>query len=162
MRITARMTGGVLAALSALHVAWGLGSSVPFRSRGELADAVVGTTTVPPPLSCFAVAGALAAGAALASGVAPVPPAWRRLMLRVMAGVLGLRGGLGLFGKTDLVSPGSNSERFLRLDRRLYAPLCMALSLGSLAASRWVVPSRWRLQGRSGTDPSVALAPVVL
>jgi hypothetical protein len=96
------MTGGVLAALSALHVAWGFGSSVPFRSRGELADAVVGTATVPPPLSCFAVAGALAAGAALASGVAPVPPAWRRPLLRVMAGVLGLRGGLGLFGKTDL------------------------------------------------------------
>ena len=59
-----------------------------------------------------------------------------------MAGVLGLRGGLGLFGKTDLVSPGSNSERFLRLDRRIYAPLCIALSLGSLAASRWVAFAR--------------------
>ena len=79
MRITARMTAVVLAALSALHLAWGLGSFVPAPgTRDELADAVVGTTTVPPPLSCFAVAGALAAGAALAAGVAPLPPAWRQ------------------------------------------------------------------------------------
>jgi Protein of unknown function (DUF3995) len=142
MRVTARLTAGVLAALSALHLAWGFGSSVPFRSRDELADAVVGTTTVPSSLSCFAVAGALAAGAALAAGVAPVPPAWRRTMLRVMAAVLGLRGALGLLGKTEVVSPGSNSKRFLRLDRQIYSPLCVALSLGSLVASRRVVDGR--------------------
>ena len=34
-------------------------------------------------------------------------------------------------GRTDLASRKSNSERFLRLDRRLYAPLCLALSLGA-------------------------------
>jgi hypothetical protein len=139
MRITAHMTAGALAALSALHLAWGFGSSIPFRSRDELADAVVGTTAVPPPLSCFAVAGALAVGAALAAGVAPVPPALRRTVLCVMAAVLGLRGALGLLGKTDALSPGSNSERFLRLDRQIYSPLCVALSLGSLVASRRVV-----------------------
>lgn len=136
------MTAGVLASLSALHLAWGFGSPVPFRSRDELADAVVGTTTVPAPLSCFAVAGALAAGAALAAGVAPVPPAWRRTMLRVMAAVLGLRGALGVLGKTEVVSRGSNSKKFLRLDRQIYAPLCVALSLGSLVASRQVVSAR--------------------
>ncbi len=109
---------------------------MPFRSRDELADAVVGTSLVPPPPACFAVAGALATGAVLAAPVVPIPPGVRRPALRVMAGVFGLRGALGLMGRTDLVSRGSNSERFLRLDRRLYAPLCLALSLGAWAASR--------------------------
>lgn len=136
VRITARITAGVLAGLSALHLAWGFGASFPFRQREELADAVVGTTDVPPPLACFAVAGALATGAALAAGVAPVGPGLRRSALVVMAGVLGLRGGLGLMGRTDVVSPGSNSERFLRLDRRVYAPLCLALALGCVAGAR--------------------------
>ncbi len=122
--------------LSALHLAWGLGASIPFRSRDELADAVVGTTAVPPPIACFVVAGALATGAALAANVSPVAPVVRRSALSVMAGVFAVRGALGLLGKTELVAPGSNSERFLRLDRRVYAPLCLALSLGALAASR--------------------------
>ncbi len=143
-RIAAGTTVGVLGVLSALHLAWGLGSSIPFRSRDELADAVVGTSLVPPPRACFAVAGALAAGAALAVPVAPIAPGVRRSALRVMAGVFGLRGALGLLGRTDVVSPGSNSERFLRLDRRLYAPLCLALSLGELAAARTGTQARRR------------------
>ncbi len=137
VRIAAGLTAGVLAVLSALHVAWGFGAAFPLRSRDELADAVVGTVVVPPPIACLAVAGALATGAALAANVAPVPPGVRRSALGVMAGVFGLRGALGFLGKTDLVSPGSNSERFLHLDRRLYAPLCLALSLGTLAASQF-------------------------
>ncbi len=135
-RIAAGITACVLALLSALHLAWGLGASIPFRSRDELADAVVGTTAVPPPMACFAVAGALAAGATLAAPARPFAPGVRPFALRVMAGVFGLRGVLGLLGKTDVLSPGSNSERFRRLDRRVYAPLCLALSLGAWAASR--------------------------
>jgi hypothetical protein len=142
-RIAATITAGALSVLSALHLAWGLGASFPFRSRDELADAVVGTSVVPPPIACFAVAGALATGAALAANVAPVAPGVRQRALRLMAGVFGLRGALGMMGKTDVVSPGSNSERFLHLDRRLYAPLCLALSLGTLAASRTVAEA-WR------------------
>ena len=134
VRTLARMTTGLLALASALHLAWGLGASFPFRSRKELADAVVGAAAVPPPAACFGVAGALAACAALVADVAPVSPGLRRSGLGVMAAVFGLRGGLGLLGETGLVSPGSNSERFRRLDRRLYAPLCLALSAGSLAS----------------------------
>lgn len=133
--ITRRVTVGVLGTLSALHVAWGFGSSFPFRSRDELADAVVGTADVPRPAACFAVAGALGTGAALVANVAPVPLRVRRPAIVVMACVLGLRGALGLIGKTAVVARGSNSERFVRLDRRMYAPLCLALSLGSLASS---------------------------
>jgi hypothetical protein len=48
--------------------------------------------------------------------------------------VLTARGGLGLAGRTDLVSPGSDSESFRRRDRRFYAPLCLALAALSLPA----------------------------
>ena len=63
-------------------------------------------------------------------------------MLRAMAALLGVRGALGLLGKTEVVSPGSSSERFLRLDRQIYSPLCVALSLGSLVAAQRVVSGR--------------------
>jgi hypothetical protein len=134
VRLTAPLTASVLAALSGFHLAWGLGSSFPFRSRAELADAVVGTSAVPPPSACFAVAGALAAGAALVANVVPIAPTLRRSALRGVASVLGLRGALGLMGKTEMLAPGGSSERFVRLDRRIYAPLCLGLSVGCLSS----------------------------
>ena len=134
MRSTARLTGGVLAALTVLHVAWGSGSAFPFRSRRELADAVVGSAFVPPPTACFAVAGALATGTALVVDVIPLPAPVRRASLLALAAVFGLRSALGFSGKTALVSPGSDSELFVRLDRRIYAPICLGLSIGSVAS----------------------------
>ena len=65
----------------------------------------------------------------------PVTPgALRRTGLLAMAGVFGTRAAVGWAGKTDLVSPGSNSARFRRLDKRLYSPLCAALAAGSVSA----------------------------
>jgi hypothetical protein len=124
----------VLAALALLHVAWGSGSAFPFRSRRALADAVVGSSWVPPPAACFAVAGALATGTALVVDVLPLPPTVRRASLVAMATVFGVRSALGFSGNTVLVSPGSDSERFIRLDRRVYAPTCLGLSIGSLVS----------------------------
>ena len=129
-----RLTAAILAALAALHVAWGSGSSFPFRNRDDLADAVVGSSTVPRPAACLAVAGALTAGAVLVAGVGPQPPCIRRPLLLGVSSTLGLRGLLGWAGKTETIAPGSNSERFVQLDRRIYSPLCIALALGSLAA----------------------------
>ncbi len=134
MGATSISTGGALASLAVLHVLWGQGSSFPYRTRDELADAVVGGRVVPPPAACFAVAGALAIGAALVADVAPVPRGARRAALLGMAGILGTRSVLGFAGRTAVVSPGSTSETFVRLDRRYFAPLCLALALGSLAA----------------------------
>ena len=133
-RAVSRSTAVVLAAVSALHVAWGFGASFPFRSRDELADAVVGTADVPPPVACFAVAVALATGATLVAGVVPLAPRLRRRAIVTMACVLGVRGALGLLGRTQVVAPGSHSERFIRLDRRMYAPLCLALALGCVVS----------------------------
>jgi Protein of unknown function (DUF3995) len=134
MRLTAKLTASILTALSALHLAWAFGSSFPFRSRAELADAIVGTSDVPPPSACLAVAGALAATAALLAEVVPLAPSVRRTAIRGAASVLGFRGALGLMGKTEMLAPGSNSERFVRLDRRIYAPLCLVVSIGCLAS----------------------------
>jgi hypothetical protein len=127
------LTAGALLTLAGLHVAWGLGSALPFRDRADLADAVIGGREVPGSAACFAVAGALGAGAALVSGVG-VAGALRRTGLLGLAAVLGLRGALGVLGRTDVVSPGSTSARFRRLDRRVYAPLCLGLAGGALTA----------------------------
>jgi hypothetical protein len=134
--VTKQLTAGTLAAIAGLHVAWGRGSPFPFADRDELADAVIGTRRVPSPSACYGVAGALGAAAALVQGVPAVPRGPRRVGLLGVAGVLGLRGVLGLAGRTDLVSQGSDSPRFRRLDRRLYAPLCVALAFGVLDARR--------------------------
>lgn len=142
VRLTAKLTTCILAALSALHVAWAIGSAFPFRSRHELANAVVGTEEVPSPMACVAVAGALATGAALTADALPIAPTTRRSALRTMAVILGVRGALGLFGKTEALSPGSNSPRFIRLDRRFYSPLCLLLSCASVALSWNWIPER--------------------
>ena len=134
MRSSARLTSCVLTALAVLHAAWGLGSAFPFRSRNELADAVVGSTVVPPPMACFAVAGALATGTALVADVMPLPVPVRRASLVGMAAIFVVRSALGFSGKTALVSPGSDSERFVRLDRRIYAPICIGLSIGTVVS----------------------------
>ncbi|MGH3396522.1 MAG: hypothetical protein ACRDPO_17710 [Streptosporangiaceae bacterium] len=57
------------------------------------------------------------------------------------AACLAVSGGLGLAGQTRLVSPVSVSARFMRLDRRVYSPLCLTLAgLAALSAR----PSRRR------------------
>ena len=122
--------------MSALHVAWGSGSSFPFASRGDLADAVIGSDTVPSPPACYAVAAALAAGSTLLIDAIPMPERVRRAGLGGLSLTLGGRAMLGWFGQTEKVSPGSNSVRFRRLDRRVYAPTCAALAAGALAAVR--------------------------
>ncbi|MFF3128447.1 hypothetical protein ACFVRD_40665 [Streptomyces sp. NPDC057908] len=39
-------------------------------------------------------------------------------------------------GRTDLLSPGSVSARFRRLDRLVYSPLCVALAASTAITSR--------------------------
>ena len=54
----------------------------------------------------------------------------------IVAAVLGVRGCLGLVGRTDVVAPGSTSAAFRARDRRLYSPLCLALAVGARPAWR--------------------------
>jgi hypothetical protein len=126
------LTGGTLLALGVLHLLWGRGSSFPFACRSELADAVIGRRTVPSSSACYGVAAALAVAAMLVEDAPPMPLRVRRVGLDGVAGVLALRGIVGLAGATALLSPGSVSPRFRRLDRRVYSPLCLALAAGAL------------------------------
>lgn len=131
IKVVRAVTSTSLAGIAAVHVAWGVGSSFPFSTRAELADAVIGTEEVPPPAACFAVAGLLFVAAGVVAGRPRSQPRLRRMACVGASSVLALRGGVGLSGHTDALSPGSNSQRFLELDRRVYSPLCLALAAGT-------------------------------
>lgn len=122
------VTAAALVAIAGLHVAWGLGSSFPFRTREELADSVVGSEEVPSPAACASVAAALVLAAILVAGVVPLPKALRSIGLRIVTTVLATRGVAGAMGRTSSLSPGSDSPAFNRLDKRLYSPLCLWLA----------------------------------
>lgn len=80
--------------------------------------------------ACYAVAGLLGTAAALVAGR---PNRFDRPRRVAVTGVLASRGMLGLLGRTDLFSPTSTGDRFRRLDRRFYSPLCL-----TLAALTWL------------------------
>ena len=124
-------TAGVLSGAAALHVAWGLGSTWPLPNAAALADTVVGSASVPPPTACFAVAGALGTAAALVLGFPPQLPHVRKAGQLGVALVLGTRAVFGFAGRTNQLSPGSESPQFQYWDRRLFSPLCLALAAGA-------------------------------
>jgi len=136
MRIDRLVTAGVLAGISGLHVAWGLGSSFPSSDRESLADTTAGSTEMPPAPACFAVAGLLAGAASLVMDALPVNERLRRAGVAGVGLVLGARGVLGVAGHTGTAMPWDTSERFTKLDRRYYGPLCLALSAGALSSLR--------------------------
>ena len=125
-----------LVGIAGLHLMWGLGSSVPFRSRADLADSVVGCPQMPGPAACQLVAVSLLGAGALTVDLPVFPPRARRIGRAVVATTLIARGVIGLAGRTDLVSPASTSPKFRRLDRAVYAPLCLALGAAVATAVR--------------------------
>ena len=140
--IAASVAPGTLTVLAGLHVAWGLGSSFPLADREQLFDTVAGGSDhVPGPLACFAVAGCLVTSATAVAGHPSRQPRLQRGLAATTTVVLGGRALLGFTGKTELVAPGGRtSERFRRQDRRVYAPLCLALALAAVPAW-WRVPA---------------------
>lgn len=143
-----RATGAAaLLAIGILHAAWGAGASWPMASRDELSETVLGSPGLGRggAAACYTVAGLLGLSALLVSGWPPWAERPRRVAVVGIAAVLGVRGLLGLAGRTDLVSPSSTGERFRRLDRRLYSPLC--LTLAALAGGSLRAPSRQVVSG---------------
>jgi hypothetical protein len=126
-----------LSAIAELHCVWATGSPWPLSTREALSDQVAGTTSRKPPSTsaCLAVAATLAAAAALVEGHPRSRPALARLGSGAVVAVLTLRGGLGMAGRTDLISPGSTSVAFRSRDRRIYSPLCLTLAALSLPAT---------------------------
>ncbi len=133
-RASTGLASGALLAIGGLHVLWATGSRWPLPDRDRFADTVTGRPAgkTPGPVACLAVAGLLTTSAALVSGHPRQAPGLSRLGSAGVVAVLAGRGALGLAGRTDMVSPGSSSERFRELDRRIYAPIC--LTIAALAA----------------------------
>ena len=128
-------TAAIFAGIGLLHNAWGVGATFPFADAATLADAVVGTGTVPPPIACHAVAGLLFTASALVLDLPIAPARLRYIGRRVVVGVLTVRGIAGFTGQTVRLSPGSDSARFQRLDRRYFSPLCLLLALGTATST---------------------------
>lgn len=123
----------VLASISALHLAWGAGSSWPATDRRTLAEEIAGKTEMPPPHACFAVAGALAGAAAIVAGLGGERPLARFARGAVAATML-VRGVTGITGSTRLLVSWTPSDHFNALDKRRYGPLCLAIG-SAVAAS---------------------------
>jgi uncharacterized protein DUF3995 len=134
--LSTRLASTSLLAIAGLHVNWAGGSTWPLPDREALADEVAGRPDSPPPspAACLAVAGLLTAAAALVSGRPRSAPGLSRLGAAGVVATLATRGGLGMAGRTDMLVPGSASERFRDRDRRVYAPLCLTLAALSLPA----------------------------
>jgi hypothetical protein len=128
----------VLLAIAGLHAAWASGSSWPAKDRETLADLMAGRAggAVPPPAACLTVATLLASGSALVAGWPRRLPRLQRAGAFGVAAVLGIRGACGVAGRTDVVSPGSTSPAFRRLDRRYYSPLCLVLAAAAASSAR--------------------------
>jgi hypothetical protein len=133
-----RCAAVTLLGLGGLHVAWATGSSWPARDGAELADRMAGRAggSVPSPAQCLVVATLLASASALVDGRPRGLPRLRRLGAAGVAVALGVRGACGAAGRTDLVSPGSTSPSFRRLDRRYYSPLSLALAAAAFSSAR--------------------------
>jgi hypothetical protein len=125
-----------LVGIGVLHAMWGRGSTFPFADREQLNDTVIGRDATPSPAACYAVAGLLATAGALVAGVPSRTSRLRRVGVGTVAAVLGARAVLGFAGRTDLVSPGSVSEKFRETDKRYLSPLCLALALGAARSLR--------------------------
>lgn len=127
-----------LLGLAGLHGAWASGSSWPAHDRAELADLMAGRAggSVPSPPACVLVATLLTGASAFVAGRPRRLPRLRRLGAAGVAAALGIRGSCGLAGRTDLVSPGSTSTSFRRLDRQYYSPLCLSLAAAAVSSAR--------------------------
>ncbi len=127
----------VLAAIAVLHAAWGLGSHWPCESEAVLvrtAGGTPGATRMYPPSSCFLVA-ALLAGVSVwpLFAVGVLPEAWPRwLTVLAGAGIALVFLARGVAGYTPAWRRLQSAEPFATLDRRYYAPLCLALGTGFL------------------------------
>lgn len=130
-----RITVTALAAISALHLAWGRGSTFPFATRHRLNDAVIGRQAAPSAAACNAVAVLLAGAATTIARASRHTGPWARAGATVTAGVLAVRAIAGFAGRTDLLVPGSDSETFRRYDRRLYSPACAYIAVAAARAA---------------------------
>ncbi|PWR20871.1 DUF3995 domain-containing protein [Zavarzinia compransoris] len=132
----------VLAALSALHLYWGLGGRWPGHDEHSMVERVVGRTQgmkAPGFWPAFFVAAALAVSAVLVAvvgGLVPGPdqplPAFAVATGFWGSGAVFALRGLAGFSRT--VFGYAAGTPFMRLNRLFYSPLCLAIAAGYVAA----------------------------
>ena len=125
----------VLAAIAVLHAAWGLGSHWPCESEASLvatAGGTPGARRMYPPSSCFLVAALLAGVSAwplFAAGL--LATAWPHWLTQLAgAGIAAVFVARGIAGYVPAWRRLHSAVPFATLDRRLNAPLCLALGVG--------------------------------
>ena len=140
MTLLSLTMAAVLLAIAAVHLAWGLGMTWPGHDRQSLIDTVIGhpeVTRMPGFGLCLAVTLALVAAAFWALWAAELLPlsdasVWglsvRATGLWVLVAVF-LGRGIATYVPSPLAAA---VEPFRTLDRRVYAPLCIALGGGFL------------------------------
>ncbi|MCA1243038.1 DUF3995 domain-containing protein [Stappia stellulata] len=136
MSILAVALSVILLGIALLHALWGLRVWWPIADEVRLARTVVGERDIshmPAPAACFAVAGAVLAGAALPwllTHRALLPDRIATLALfaaATFALVFLLRGLAGFTQRFASVFP---EEPFRGLDRKYFSPLCLLLGGG--------------------------------
>jgi hypothetical protein len=126
---------GALAAVGAIHLAWGAGVTFPAADAAALARAVVGGNTFPSTVDCIVVATLLASATAIVVARAKprsalgklLPPIMTSVGSNAVAGVLATRGVAGV--AMSVVGLPHTTPMFRLLDLVLYSPLCLALAL---------------------------------
>jgi len=121
-----------LFAIGLLHVHWALGGHWPYADSGDFKSKLLPQGAPQPgPAATWAVVVLLAVAATLVSASAV------GLEHRIFAlGTLGVAGVLALRGIGGLLLSGifRRGSTFAGYDRRVYAPLCVGLSIGALIA----------------------------
>lgn len=130
--VSSALAAGI-GSIGVLHLAWGAGTTWPYDTEEEFARHLLGVgDTMPPAWASLGVGAGLTAGAYLVLGVGGlvprVGPKWAYRLGAV--GLTGVLLGRGLLG--PLSHRGSTPE-YIRLDWRVYSPLCLVL--GALALS---------------------------
>jgi hypothetical protein len=133
----ALLLAAVLWLIAALHAYWGAGGRWPGADERSLARTVVGSKGIermPPPAACHGVAVVLLAAGALpllAVGLAQAP--WpSALTFAGLAGCAFVFIARGIIAYIPAFRRFGPEEPFATLDKRLYAPLCLALGAGFL------------------------------
>ena len=123
----------VLVLIAALHAYWGTGGTWPERNAADLARVVVGDgrTRMPPPWSCFVVAGLLLIAAAWPWALLAAPDSQPVMVVGIVAAaIFFVRGSAGYSPRWR---QRFSTEPFATRDMRFYSPLCMALATGMMA-----------------------------
>lgn len=133
-----------------VHLLWATGSTWPCEDESTLAKTVVGSRGIekmPPRAASLFVAICLIAAGLFALTLRDIGPLKLPQLLDAIAGlmlatVFGLRGALGILPAFERMAP---EMPFLKLNRRVYSPLCFGLGVG-FALLVFAIPNwTWRL-----------------